>query len=145
MLPLQRVTTEWRRVIGSPLLRWSAPMSLLRHRSVLLALSLLPLALAGCVGDPQTATLAVAAPPLVPGTKPVAVAALDPRYSALYQPIGGEPFEVPGVPRSVVRKGFVSPVEATCNRDVATCTRPRPHLPVFRLRIALVLQHRCRY
>ena len=81
-------------------------MLLLRHRPLPSLLGLLSLLLAGCVGDPGTATLAVAAPPVVPGTKPVAIAALDPRFSALYQPIGGEPFEVPGVPRTVVRKGF---------------------------------------
>ena len=38
-------------------------------------------------------------------TKPVAVAALDARYSALYQPINDK-FEVPGVTPAVVRKGF---------------------------------------
>ena len=72
------------------------------------------LGLAGC-GDVDSPTLAVAVPqpPVVlpvaatmtlPST-PVAVAALDPRYSALYQPMKDK-FEVPGVLPSIVRKGY---------------------------------------
>ena len=34
------------------------------------------------------------------------MAALDARYSALYQPVKTDKFEIPGVPSSVVRKGF---------------------------------------
>ena len=72
------------------------------------------LGLAGCGGvdAPTLATAAPQPPAFVPvadampvPTKPVAVAALDARYSALYQPINDK-FEVPGVTPAVVRKGF---------------------------------------
>lgn len=72
------------------------------------ACSGLAAALAGCAGA-ETPSVAVAAPPPPPAalpTKPVAVAALDPKYSALYQPITGDKFPVPGVSPALVRKGF---------------------------------------
>ena len=77
-------------------------------------LAIAALGLAGC-GGVDAPTLAVAAPqpqamvPVADGmgvpTKPVAVAALDSRYSALYQPIKDK-FDVPGVSPALVRKGF---------------------------------------
>ena len=86
-------------------------------RSALFALPLLAIAalgLAGC-GGVDAPSVAVAAPrsgmaapvgdAMAVPTKPVAVAALDPRYSALYQPVKDR-FEVPGVLPSVVRKGY---------------------------------------
>lgn len=62
--------------------------------------------LAGC-GPDNSAIVASAPTPVasVP-TKPVAVAALDPKYSALYQPMPNDKFPVPGVTPAVVRKGF---------------------------------------
>ena len=85
--------------------------------STLLALPILiaaALGLAGCGGvDAPAVAVTVPQPPaMVPvaggmgvPTKPVAVAALDPRYAALYQPIKDK-FDVPGVSPSLVRKGF---------------------------------------
>ena len=96
-------------------------------RSAALALpffAVAALGLAGC-GGVDTPTLATAAPQppaIVPVAdamalpiKPVAVAALDPHYSALYQPLQDK-FEVPGVSPSLVRKGFE-------RKEVAYATR----------------------
>jgi len=79
--------------------------------------------LAAC--GPDSTKLALNAPPVPatgpsePPTRPVAVAALDPKYSALYQPIAGDKFPVPGVPRSLVRKGFE-------RQEVAYITKEAP-------------------
>ena len=64
-------------------------------------------ALAGCVGGPAPTVGALPRPLAVAAAaKPVAVSAPDPRFSALYQPINTDKFEVPGVPLAMVRKGF---------------------------------------
>ena len=81
----------------------------------------LAVALAGCAGVDQP-SVAVAAPlPAVVAipTKPVAVAALDPKFSALYQPITTDKFPVPGVPPALVRKGFE-------RQEVAYVTQEQP-------------------
>ena len=82
------------------------------YRRTLISMPCLALlGLPGCGMDqPGIAVSAPQAPvvvvdPMGVPTKPVAVAALDPRYSALYQPLKDK-FEVPGVTPSVVRKGF---------------------------------------
>jgi len=78
-----------------------------RCRFILFGVGFGVLALAGCVGAPEPTALATSPPqPAIVAGRPVAIAALDPRYSALYQPIRTERFEVPGVAPSVVRKGF---------------------------------------
>ena len=97
-------------------------------RSAVFALPLLAvtaLGLAGC-GGADAPAVAVAAPrrvevvsaadAMAPPTKPVAVAALDPRYSSLYQPVRDK-FEVPGVLPSVVRKGFERTEVAYASRE----------------------------
>ena len=85
----------------------------------LLGVAACALVLGGCL-DPSngpTVATAVPQPPIAPlpvatavspglPMRPVAVAALDPHYSALYQPIKTDRFDVPGVSPSVVRKGF---------------------------------------
>ena len=65
-------------------------------------------ALAGCGpdGGQGLALNAPATPAAALPTKPVAVVALDPKFAALYQPIAGDKFPVPGVTPAIVRKGF---------------------------------------
>ena len=99
-----------------------------RRRRLAEALVLATLAglLAGC-GGPDAPGLALNAPaahvaagvPAMPPTKPVAVAALDSRYAALYQPISTDKFPVPGVTPAVVRKGFE-------RKEVAYATKEAP-------------------
>ena len=77
-------------------------------------LAIASLGLAGCGGvdapgvvasaPQQPVSTPIAGSMTVPVT-PVAVAALDSHYSALYQPVKDK-FEVPGVSPSLVRKGF---------------------------------------
>ena len=86
-----------------------AHLSLNRRLAGVLALAALAGTLAGC-GPDGGAQLALNAPPppanvAVP-TKPVAIRALDPKFAALYQPIGTDKFPVPGVPKALVRQGF---------------------------------------
>lgn len=82
----------------------------------LLFCSAATLGLAGCGGaDSPTLTAgapqqiapasSIAGPSLSVPTTPTAVAALDHRFSALYQPVKDK-FEVPGVSPGLVRKGF---------------------------------------
>ncbi len=96
-----------------------APFLSARRLAGAVALAAFATALAGC--GPDAPQLALNAPPPPPAAtaKPVKVAALDPRFSALYQPITTDKFEVPGVPKSVVRKGF-DRVEV----DYATVEKP---------------------
>ena len=66
------------------------------------------LALAGCVGSAfgpvaQAPSASMASTAAVAEASPVAP---DPRFAALYQPVGGERHEVPGVPQALVRQGF---------------------------------------
>ncbi len=90
----------------------------------------LALALAGCVGSPPgPAALAVSAPARAVADTAVAGPAADEgikrpatpdaRFAALYQPISTDRFEVPGVPASVVRKGFE-------RREVAYASKEPP-------------------
>lgn len=81
----------------------------------LLALALTPFGLSGCVDATQSAVAATAPTatsttsatpaPGEPASQPAAVAALDPKFAALYQPVADK-FPVKGVPPSLVRKGF---------------------------------------
>ena len=74
-------------------------------RLLLGAAASLAIALGGCVGS-ETPSVAVSAPaPAALTTKPVAVAALDPKFAALYQPLPDK-FPVKGLLPAVVRKGF---------------------------------------
>jgi lipoprotein-anchoring transpeptidase ErfK/SrfK len=72
------------------------------------AASALVIGLGGCV-DTLTPSVALNAPsPTISAsvpTQPVAVAALDPKYSALYQPMSDK-FPIKGLAPSIVRKGF---------------------------------------
>ena len=84
----------------------------IRHSPLRACAAVCALALGGCVGSPEPATLMVAAPKqtAVAQATPASIASgpvakLDPRFSALYQPVNDK-LEVPGVPSSVVRKGF---------------------------------------
>ena len=70
-----------------------------------IALAVLAATLAGCGPDSPQLALNAPPPPSDAAPKPVKVAAVDPRFSALYQPVADK-FEVPGVPKAVVRKGF---------------------------------------
>jgi lipoprotein-anchoring transpeptidase ErfK/SrfK len=77
--------------------------------------------LAGCVGS-ETPQIAVGAPPAQTAagvsTKPVAVAALDPKFSALYQPVSDK-FPVKGLQPSIIRKGFE-------RKEIAYATKEPP-------------------
>lgn len=66
------------------------------------AASGLALSLSACFG-PTPAVVATA--PEVQ-TKPVAIVALDPKFSALYQPVTTDKFPIAGLKPAVVRKGF---------------------------------------
>jgi lipoprotein-anchoring transpeptidase ErfK/SrfK len=99
--------------------------SLHRHCLALTALAGAAVSLAGC-GGAETPQLALASPPPV-ATKAVAPAAYDPKYSALYQPIGTDKFPVPGVPRAVVREGFERKEVAYTSREPAGTIVVDPH------------------
>jgi lipoprotein-anchoring transpeptidase ErfK/SrfK len=74
------------------------------------AIAVAALAVAGC-GPDNAGGLVASAPrsvvaPAAPASVPVAVAALDPKFAALYQPMPSDKFPVPGVTPAIVRKGF---------------------------------------
>ena len=82
-------------------------MPLPPRRVTSLGVAAVGLALAGCGPDGPAIVAsapAVGTPVSVAAPKPTAIP-FDPKFSALYQPLADK-FPVPGVPPSVVRKGF---------------------------------------
>ena len=101
-----------------------------------LALAALAGLLAGCGPDGPNLALNAPAPvavAVVPG-KPVAMAALDPKFAALYQPISGDKFPVPGVPKGARAAGLRAHRDRLRLEGDAGHDRHRPlcALPLFR-------------
>ena len=79
------------------------------------------LALAGCVSTTAPGPVAQipAPPPPTPEATPVAMAALQPKYSAMYGPVTGEPFPLPAVKLSAIDPAFL-------RKEVAYATKEPP-------------------
>ncbi|VVB49489.1 ErfK/YbiS/YcfS/YnhG family protein [Beijerinckiaceae bacterium RH AL1] len=111
-----------------------APLSssLRRRLAGAIALAAVAATLAGCGPDGPQLALNAPPPPAAATPKPVQTAALDPRFSALYQPMKDK-FEVPGVPKSVVRKGFdrVEVDYATVEKPGTVVVDPHAHYLYF--------------
>ncbi len=108
--------------------------SFARRLAGALTLAMLAGVLAGC-GGPDAPGLALNAPPAQVATqgtpsamtKPVAVAALDPHFAALYQPITSDKFPVPGVTPAIVRKGFERTEVAYASKEAPGTIVVDPH------------------
>ena len=103
-------------------------MSALHRRTFLLGGSAAGLALAGCVGPGTPAPVAS----VPPGT-PAAIAGLEPKFTALYGPVVGEPYPLPALKPSLVRQGFARKVVAyrTVEPAGTIVVDPRAHYLYF--------------
>ena len=79
-------------------------MSFTRRAVLSGSITSLALATAGCVGPGAPGPVATAT--VIPG-QPVAIAGLEPKYSAMYGADTSGPFPIPAVKASIIKPGFV--------------------------------------